>query len=160
MDVFDEELLRFWDTLNNCKVQYIMIGGVAVNLHGYQRTTADMDMWIKDSPENRISLRKAFNEYGLGDFESLQHLEFIPGSTYFHLRNNLRIDIMTTVKGLEKYSFDTCLAQASIATIYNIAIPFLHLNHLLESKKATNRSKDKLDILELEKIQRLTKGTE
>ena len=39
MDIFDEDLLAFWRTLNNRGVKYIMVGGVATNLYGYQRTT-------------------------------------------------------------------------------------------------------------------------
>ena len=44
MDVFDEELLKFWKALQQNNVQYIMVGGVATNLHGYNRTTDDIDM--------------------------------------------------------------------------------------------------------------------
>ncbi len=33
MDVLDEELLKFWKSLNNFSVQYIMVRGFAVNMH-------------------------------------------------------------------------------------------------------------------------------
>jgi len=36
MDIFDKELIDFWTTLNENKVEYIMIGGVVTNLHSYQ----------------------------------------------------------------------------------------------------------------------------
>ena len=49
MDVFDNELLRFWKIANQFNLRYIMIGGVATNLHGYQRTTADIDIWLEDT---------------------------------------------------------------------------------------------------------------
>jgi hypothetical protein len=87
MDVFDEELLKFWKALQQNNVQYIMVGGVATNLHGYNRTTDDIDVWIKDSLENRKNLRKSLREYGMGDFEPLERIQFIPGWTYFHLNN-------------------------------------------------------------------------
>ena len=51
MDIFDEELILFWTTLNNCAVKYIMVGGVAVNLHGFSRATDDIDLWLEDSPK-------------------------------------------------------------------------------------------------------------
>ncbi|WP_411274256.1 hypothetical protein [Daejeonella sp.] len=35
MDVFDEELFRFWKIAFEDDLKYIMIGGVATNLHGY-----------------------------------------------------------------------------------------------------------------------------
>jgi hypothetical protein len=151
MDVFDEELLRFWKIASEFGLRYVMIGGVATNLHGYQRTTEDIDIWIEDSKVNREILRKVFKEYGLGDIQELAEMQFVPGWTYFHLNNGLRLDIMTSVKGLEQ-PFAEYLKYASIATIYDVDIPFLHLNHLIEAKKATNRPKDQSDLIELEKI--------
>jgi len=49
VDVFDEEILSFWKALQDFKVQYIMVGEFAINLHGYQRFTEDLDIWIKDT---------------------------------------------------------------------------------------------------------------
>jgi hypothetical protein len=46
MDIFDEEILKFWAALQIQKVRYIMVGGYATNLHGYQRYTADIDIWM------------------------------------------------------------------------------------------------------------------
>jgi len=43
MGVMDENLLNFWKSLNHFNVDYIMVGGLAVNLHGFSRTTNDMD---------------------------------------------------------------------------------------------------------------------
>lgn len=85
MDVFNEELLKFWKALQLNDVRYIMVGGVATNLHGFQRTTEDIDVWLEDSLENRKRTRKAFREYGMGDFEPIERMQFIPGWTYFHL---------------------------------------------------------------------------
>jgi len=155
MDIFDEEILLFWKALQNENVKYIMIGGYATNMHGYQRFTGDMDIWIEDSPENRERLRKAFNTYGLGDFPMLATLEFIPGWTDFHLNNGLRLDVMVGVKGLEQYSFDECLEMAALGEIDDIMVRFLHINHLIASKKAANRPKDQIDVIYLEKIKEL-----
>jgi hypothetical protein len=151
MDVFDNELLRFWKIANQFNLRYIMIGGVATNLHGYQRTTADIDLWIEDSEINRERLRKVFREYGWGDFESFKTMQFIPGWTSFNLSNGIRLDIMTSVKGLNE-DFGYYLEMASIATIYDTDVPFLHINHLIESKEAADRPKDKIDVAELYKI--------
>lgn len=60
MDIFDEELLKFWRCLNQHGVRYIMVGGVATNFNGYQRATDDIDLWIDDTIENRETLRCAF----------------------------------------------------------------------------------------------------
>jgi len=108
-----------------------MIGGYATNLHGFQRFTGDLDIWIKDSSQNRAYLRKAFVLSSLGDIPQLETMDFIAGWTDFHLNNGLRLDILTHMKGLENYSFDECLELASIAEIEGIHIPFLHINQLL-----------------------------
>lgn len=68
MDFFDEEIFKFLRSLQNSNVQYIVVRGYATNLHGYQRFTGDIDLWIKDEKRNRKNLRKAFNEAGMGDF--------------------------------------------------------------------------------------------
>lgn len=155
MDVFDEELLKLWSALINNNVNFLMIGGVAVNLHGYHRTTNDIDIWLEDNLVNRKNLRLAFKEYGMGDFEALERLQFIPGWTTFRLDNHLEVDIMTSVKGLEQYTFEHAYQLASIADILNLQVPFLHINQLLEAKRAANRPKDQVDIIALEKIKKL-----
>ena len=155
MDVFDEEILNFWRALQEHKVQYIMIGGYAINLHGYQRFTGDLDIWIKDSISNRQQLRKAFISCDMGDYPMIEYMQFVPGWTEFHLNNSLHLDILTEMKGLENYTFDECLEMASIANIENVSIPFLHINQLILNKKVINRPKDQLDVLALEQISKL-----
>ena len=55
------------------------------------------------------------------------------------------------------FSFEQCLQIATIAEIEKIPVPFLHINQLIQNKKAVNRPKDKIDVLELEKIKQLRK---
>ena len=124
-------------------------------MHGYQRFTGDMDIWIEDSPENRDCLQKAFSSYGMGDFPMLATLEFVPGWTNFSLNNGLKLDVMVGVKGLEQYTFDECLEMAATGDIDGMIVRFLHINHLIASKKAANRSKDQIDVIYLEKIKQL-----
>ena len=135
MDIFDNEFLNFWRSLNKYGVKYMMVGGVATNLHGYERTTNDVDLLLKDTLENRQKLRLAFKDYGMGDFEMMERLQFVPGWTDFHLNNGVRLDIMTDMKGLEEFSFEDCFQLASIANIENVLISFLYINHLIANKK-------------------------
>jgi hypothetical protein len=155
MDIFDEEILKFWGALQNNKVKYIMVGGYATNLHGFARYTGDIDMWIEDTLANRQHLRAAFIECGMGDYFMLETMQFVPGWTDFQLNNGLRLDIMISMKGLEGYSFDECLKMASIADIDDVNVPFLHINQLIDNKKAVNRPKDQIDVIELEKIRKV-----
>jgi len=155
MDIFDEEIIRFYRSLFLNEVKYIMIGGYATNLHGYQRYTGDMDIWLEDTLENRQKLRKAFADAEMGDYFMLETMQFVPGWTDFRLNNGLRLDILIEMKGLEQYTFDECLSIAQIAQIDGVDIPFLHINQLIANKRVVNRPKDQLDVIELEKIKKL-----
>ncbi len=152
MDVFDEELLSFWRHLNEAGVRYIMVGGVATNLNGYNRTTDDVDVWIDDMLDNRRNFREAFRKYSGVDIFMMERMQIVPGWTPFNLNNGTQLDVMVNMKGLEGFTFDDCLSKASIADIDDVKIPFLHINHLIINKKAVNRPKDQLDIIYLEKI--------
>ena len=157
MDIFDEEIIKFWKALTDNNVRYILVGGFAANLHGYQRFTNDMDIWIENTIVNKKNLRSAFDQTGMGDFPMLETMQFVPGWTEFKLNNGLQLDIFVDMQALEKYSFDECLGAASLADIDGVKIPFLHINQLIQNKKAVNRSKDQLDVIELEKIKQLRK---
>ena len=155
MDIFNEDILRFWRALRDNNVQYIMVGGYAIILHGYERLTGDLDIWIKDTLDNRKSLRAAFISCGMGDYPMIEYMEFIPGWTDFYLSNSLRLDILIEMKGLEGYTFDECLSMASVADIENVKVPFLHINQLIANKKIVNRPKDQIDVAALEEILKL-----
>ena len=91
----------------------------------------------------------------MGDYPTIETMQFAPGWTEFHLNNSLRLDILTEMKGLEQYSFEECLQMASVADIENVKIPFLHINQLIINKKQVNRPKDQSDVLALEQIRKL-----
>ena len=94
-------------------------------------------------------------DYGIGDFEIIANQKQDLDLIHFTIETGLILNIRTSMKGLENYTFDDCHALASVADIENVSIPFLHINHLILNKKAVNRTKDKLDVEELEKIKKL-----
>jgi len=157
MDMYESAFIDLWDKLNKNGVRYIMVGGFATNLHGYHRLTEDIDLYLEDTTENRRKLRKTFKDIGLGDFESIETIQFIPGWVDFLLDNGVRLDIMTSLKGVS-LSFEECLQRAPIAEIENIKVPFLHINQLIDNKKSVNRSKDQIDVQALERIRRLSEN--
>jgi hypothetical protein len=67
---------------------------------------------------------------------------------------------MTKMKGLEEYTFDDCYSIALISDLNGIAVPFFHINHLIQNKKAVNRPKDQLDVIYLEKIKKILEEEE
>jgi len=153
MDFLDEDLIHFWTILNKYSVQYIMVGGFAVNLYGYTRATNDIDLLIKDDIVNRQKLAGAFSELGYGNI-SFETLQFVPGWTNFYIGAGIQLDIMTSLKGVD-LSFDECLRMAPVAEIEGVMVPFLHINHLIQNKKVVNRPKDQIDVMELEKIKKI-----
>ncbi len=155
MDVLDEELLKFWRSLNENNVLYIMVGGFAVNMHGYTRATDDIDIWIEDSLQNRRNLGKALAIFGYAAI-AWEEIQFVPGWTNFYIGPGVVLDIMTSMKGVE-ISFEQALNEANFSEIENIQVPFLHINQLIQNKKAVNRSKDQIDVIELENIKELRK---
>jgi hypothetical protein len=68
------------------------------------------------------------------------------------LDSGFELDIMTYISGFNKDSFDNCNKMAVEADVFNIPLKFLHLHHLLDSKKISNRQKNIIDVDELEKI--------
>ena len=59
---------------------------------------------------------------------------------------------MTSIKGLEDKSFDDLDKVATIVMIDEIPVKFIDYDNLIIAKKATNRPKDILDIIELGKL--------
>jgi len=150
----NSQILEIWKYFSLNKVKYLTIGGFAVNMYGYGRNTGDIDIYIEDTTENRENLRLALKKAGIGDFENISTMQFTPGWTYITLNFNLRLDIMTSVKGLENNTFQELLDKAYITEISDIPVYFLDYENLIKAKKASNRPKDILDIEELEKINR------
>lgn len=150
----NEQIIQVWKYLLKNNVNYLTIGGLAVNIYGYGRNTGDIDIIIEDTLINRENLRNALKELGIVDFENILTMQFIAGWTDINLNFNLRLDIMTSIKGLENKPFRELMKQATITEINDVQVYFLDYENLIIAKKAANRLKDLLDIEELEKIRR------
>lgn len=146
------EFSIIWEKLHSNNVKYLIIGGLAVNIYGYTRNTCDIDILIEDSLENRKNLRQAFLEIGIGDIPAIETMVFLPGWTDFSLFFGIRLDVMTSIKGLEDQNFDVLLEKATIVMLNEITIYFIDYQSLIVAKKATNRLKDQLDLEQLGEI--------
>ena len=56
----NDDFRDFIDALNKASVSYLLVGGYAVILRGYSRSTGDLDVWIERTPENYKKLLLAF----------------------------------------------------------------------------------------------------
>jgi hypothetical protein len=144
-DLFNEDFQYFFDSLNKNNVKYILVGGYAVILHGYIRSTAAMDVWIQKSEGNYDLLKKALIDFGV----PLIPKEDFLGNKFdvwsFGMEPN-RIDLMSEVKGVD---FDDSYKSTKTFMQNNVDIRYIHLIHLLKAKEAAGRFKDKSDIEEL-----------
>ena len=130
MDIADDELLDLWRAFEKNKLKYIMVGGFASILNGYNRLTSDIDIWIKDSKENREALQKSLQETGLDTIPNLQNVDFVPGWSSIYLPSGFELDVMTKLKGFEQEKFDECYETSNEAIIENISVRFFHINQL------------------------------
>jgi hypothetical protein len=149
--IFNDDFREFIQAMNNHNVEYILVGGYAVILHGYRRVTGDMDIWVNRTKENYLKLTQAFQEFGLPIFDMTESkfLDIETADVFSYGRPPVSIDIITKLKGVE---FNEAYPQAQIFNEEGLMIRFLHLNNLIEAKKAAGRHKD------LDDIEKLTSG--
>jgi hypothetical protein len=131
-NIFNTDFRDFIEILNKHEVKYVLVGAYAVILHGYRRTTGDMDVWIKNDEENYKCLVKVFYEFGLPLID-LTKENFLDNS-----------NILTALKGCD---FDEAYNLSQIFIEDDLPIRFININTLRTSKKAVGRFKD-LDDLE------------
>lgn len=137
------EFLAFLKCLNDEKVDYLLIGGYAVNLHGYTRATVDMDVWIATSPENAGKLIRAFDRYGF-DVDGMSESIFTePRSIVRFGEAPLKIEVVTTIGGVE---YAECRTNAIEVEVAGLTIPVIGLKDLRINKAASGRPKDLVDL--------------
>jgi hypothetical protein len=129
-DTSNEEILLLLRTFYKYKVEYLLVGGFAVNRYGYKRTTGDIDIYLKDSKENRASLIKALAAMGYGEFDMLMNVPIIAGYCEIMLNNGIYADLMTDIPGLEQSDFDSYMQLATVDQLDGYIIRFLSYNHL------------------------------
>lgn len=148
-NIFNEDFIEFIQCLNKHDVKYILVGGMAVILHGYVRTTGDMDIWVKKTGENYKLITRTFQDFGMPVFDmTLEKFLGIEFDVWSFGREPVKIELMTAVKGLD---FDEAFNTAQYYTEEETAIRFLHINSLIEAKKAAGRHRDIDDIEQLNK---------
>ena len=140
----NEDFRDFIKALNQFDVDYILVGGYAVILRGYSRSTGDLDVWVHPTRANFQNLTKALALFGLP-------LEAVPEHQFFSSDYDVfsfglppsAIEVMTVVKGLD---FEETFQNATIEILDDVPVRIIHLKQLLQAKKASGRHKDWNDI--------------
>lgn len=142
--------------LNKYNVDYVLIGGVAVILHGLERLTRDIDIFIKSDPENIDNLKSALRS--VFDDPSIDEITADELKKYAVIRygtpDGFYIDIMTRLGEAFSYQDLECEMIEYRGVRIKIATPDM----LFMMKKDTVRPQDKIDALFLEEIIKKRKG--
>ncbi|HLD52026.1 MAG TPA: DUF6036 family nucleotidyltransferase [Sediminibacterium sp.] len=147
-NIFNNDFRDFISALNNQSVKYILVGGYSVILHGYPRTTGDMDIWVERTSENYQKIKNAFQQFGMQVFDmTLDNFLSHPNWDVFTFGTPpVAIDLMVQVEGLD-------FALAYEKSIYfeddGLSIRTIHKTDLIQTKQVVNRPKDQDDLLNL-----------
>jgi hypothetical protein len=149
-------------TLTSAQVDFIVIGGIAVGVHGYARATKDLDIVPAPSLENLERLARVLVEIeaqhiGVGDF-SPEEFPFDPtdpaqlaeGANFRLETSHGPMDIMQWVAGIETdFAYTELASKAFPVNFRGIQIKVCARDHLLAMKRAAGRPRDLNDLQEL-----------
>jgi hypothetical protein len=152
--------------LADAKIEFVLVGGLAVALQGYQRLTMDVDVVLAMDENNLSNFLSAAKSAGLRptmavDLDALANPKLLEqwhhekGMLAFSLRG---ADAMATVLDIlvkPVVAFADLRRDATMIAVSDLHIPVASIEHLIEMKTGTGRSKDLIDIEELRKIQEL-----
>ena len=145
----DQDFKEFIALLNEYKVKYLVIGGYAVNFHGYPRYTKDIDFWLWMTQENIEHLLVVLKKFGFGSL-NLSIEDFMDADNIVQLGYEpYRIDLLVDVDGVD---FEACFDRRIEAELDDVLINFLSLQDLIASKKQAGRLQDLADAEQLEKL--------
>jgi hypothetical protein len=145
MDIFNPDFRDFISCLNKYKVEYILVGGYAVIMRGYSRSTGDMDIWVNKEQDNFIKLQSAITEFGF-PVSAIEKEKFFSDQfdVFSFGKPPYAIEVLTALKGIS--SFAEAYNLSTLEDINELHVRVIHLNHLITAKKAAGRYKDLNDI--------------
>ncbi|MEX1182281.1 MAG: hypothetical protein WEF86_03535 [Gemmatimonadota bacterium] len=159
-----DALERIFAALNAAGVRYLVVGGVAVNAHGYQRLTQDLDLVL--------GLRRANVLAALGALESLGYRPLLPVEAaafadpairggwvrqrnlqVFSLVRENAADVTVDIFATEPFDFETEYDAALLAELApGLPVRFLRLDALIAMKEQAGRPRDVDDAEHLKQI--------
>ena len=137
------------------RVEFAVVGGVAVNMHGYVRATNDLDIFIRPTAENALVAFNALLTLGVS-------LEGMEPSDLLDDEGNLRFgpgeDHIDILASIGEMPFDQVWRNRIEAVIEGLSIPFISKADLIANKLQVGRLRDLADAEELALIQEVDEG--
>ena len=145
--MLSKDFKEFVALLKKHEVEYMIVGGYAVGVHGYPRYTGDLDIWLNPNDSNAGRILQAIDEFGFGSFKLTVADLTKEGNVIQFGQPPLRIDLLTSIDGV---AFDACYANRKVVTFDGLPINFIGYHDLITNKKATGRHRDLDDVENLE----------
>lgn len=148
MDALDDAL-RVIASLNRAGVDYVVVGGTALNLHGLVRATEDLDVFVRPDPENierlRAALKAVWPDPEIDQITADDLCGEYPAVRYGPPEGDLYLDIMTRLGDATRFS-DLRAEDKEVAGVrVRLATP----GTLYRMKRDTVRPIDRADALAL-----------
>lgn len=121
-------------------VEYLIVGGYAVNQYGHTRFTGDLDVWVAVHERNAEQLTAVLREFGFpGAGPELLEL----GKMIRMGVPPLRIEVLTVISGVD---FTDCYGRRMVETVDGLPLTFISLDDLKRNKRASGRTQDLADV--------------
>lgn len=147
------------------EVEYVLVGGLAVQLHGFLRSTFDIDLVLAMNEVNLNRFIGVAKHYGLVpmmpvSIEALKNPGQLEqwyrekGMLAFALREPQIGGSVVDILVRPDVSFDELKSNAVIGELFSMQVKIASIDDLLTMKRIANRPKDQLDVVALERIKR------
>jgi predicted nucleotidyltransferase len=145
--MINKDFKEFIALLNKNHVKYLVVGGYALAFHGYPRYTKDIDFWVWVDKKNAENIIKTLHDFGFSSLDIKEEDFMSPGYVVQLGQPPSRIDLLTSVTGLE---FEDCYATKVHVNIQGSEVDFIDLENFKKNKKAVGRHQDLADLENLE----------
>ena len=157
------DYISFFDRLAESNVDYIVVGGLAVNFHGIPRMTYDIDIMIRLEPDNIQALLTILDESGYRpriaeDLRDLSHYEKRltwledKGSRAFTFWNDRAVIAEIDVVIDSPVPYEELRARAMEVRLEDIVVPTISVPDLIRMKLRTGRRQDLSDVEHLRRL--------
>ncbi len=144
-----KDLKEFIECFNSSKVEYLVVGALAVSWYGFPRYSADVDLLVRPSSENAERILQALGNFGMGSLGLSSENFRMPGKVVQLGVEPNRIDLLTSITGV---SFEDAWESRASGTLDEIPVQFIGREALVRNKEATGRAKDRIDAEELRRL--------
>ena len=138
-----QDLIELLAEFGAAQVEYLLVGGQAVGLHGIPRFTKDADLWLRDDPENVARAQRALAVFGapsatIDGLASARDLDVV-----WMGHPPARIDLMKNVPGGD---FESAWSSRVTFNVGGVPISCVSREELMRLKRASGRPQDLVDV--------------